>query len=241
MIRCSPCWPIACNARAYGLCVEYDWIIESDSCLQEHRGLFPAYELGETNPDKRSIIARYARDFGAVNCIETGTHLGDTSSWMSRRRVCDRVWTIEVDGRLARDARRRFEEEGLSNVQLLEGDSGRLLHDAMFSRERMPGPALWWLDGHNSVIFGSKGEEDTPLLKELHAIFERDHPDDVIIVDDARTFRSTRLHQKYMQMPELMEVQDYVCEQRPDWIFDMRDDIVRIHRNHLLPLTNTVF
>lgn len=149
--------------------------------------------------------------------------------WLAESGLCRRVMTVELDVALAATARARFARDAPA-VELLQGDSGMVLHNARFSRRSLPDGVLFYLDAHHFVTGGTRGVKDTPAFEELAAIFARGHPDDVVLIDDARTFRGGRLGQHgHITMPELVDVQRYVCEQ-PDIEFDVAHDIMRIHR-----------
>lgn len=141
----------------------------------------------------------------------------------------------------------KVEARGTPIASVLVGDSGKVLREKIFHTEEMPEPALFWLDGHWSVVFGARGDEDSPILQELDAIFSRGNDHDIILVDDVRTFRGRRVRQdkimngsylpEFQQVepcPELKNVLEFVCEKRPTWIVSVKDDLMRLHAPQLV-------
>jgi hypothetical protein len=164
---------------------------------------------------KRAAVRAYARGFSLSVLIETGTFFGDMIEAV--RGDFREVYSIELSARLHRKARRRF--AGAPNVHLVHGDSGvelaRLLRG-------LDGPALFWLDGHFSGGVTARGESDTPILRELEAIFSHPVPEHVVLVDDARLFGTEP------DYPSLDELRSIVARARPAWGLRVEDDIIRI-------------
>ena len=129
---------------------------------------------------KRLIVLSYIRRLGIKSFVETGTYLGDTLAVVARDASIA-CWSIELDSELHRAAVVRF--QGYSNVQVLHGDSGRLLANV-----EPVGPVLYWLDGHYSGSGTAQGVKDSPIVEELVTILERAIPTTVILIDDARCF-----------------------------------------------------
>lgn len=77
-----------------------------------------ATNLFLTPAQRRSVIRRAGKAHGLNVLIETGTNRGDTP-W-ALRGVFDRIYTIELDRHLWREAQRRFARE--ENVVCLRGD-----------------------------------------------------------------------------------------------------------------------
>jgi len=91
------------------------------------------------------------------------------------------VVTIEVSEELARAAAASLADR--PGVEVRHGTSRDVLPKVVDPSE----PALYWLDGHwSGGITGGKDDE-CPVLAELEGI-ATGHPDDVILIDDARLF-----------------------------------------------------
>lgn len=152
--------------------------------------------------------------FQAPVLVETGTYLGDMVE--ASRREFKRVFSIELDHELARVAARRF--KNYAHISIIEGDSGTALPEAL---KRIEGRCLFWLDGHYSGGITAKGTMETPVLDELRHIksFCREP---VILIDDARLFRGAD------DYPALEELERFVRNLWPEYIFEVADDIIRI-------------
>lgn len=169
------------------------------------------------------MLRRIARAHGLRVFVETGTYRGDTLAAMAPR--VDRAYSIEIEPRLAGDARARFARRG--SVVVLEGDSAVLLRTVLSGVDE---PALFWLDGHWSGGDTGAGELDSPVRAELDAIL--DHPVDrhVVLVDDARFFpgaNDTR-RESGTGFPSYDELVGTVRARRPGWSIDVVDDVIRI-------------
>jgi hypothetical protein len=166
---------------------------------------------------KQGIVKEYAAHFDTRNLIETGTYRGDMVNAM--RHHVDRIWSIELDEGLFKKARRRFRRD--RRISILRGDSGKILPEILTSVTK---PCLFWLDGHYSGGITARGDEETPIRKELSQILKHPVEGHVILIDDARCFDGTH------DYPTIDEIEKTVKETRPSWVFDVKDDIMRIHR-----------
>lgn len=130
---------------------------------------------------KYEIIKEYAKKFKIRTLIETGTYLGGTI-WATRRNF-KKIYSIEVDKDLYEKAKKDFKE--YEHVRIIQGDSGNVISDIL---KEIKEPCLFWLDGHYSEGITSKGELNTPILKELEHILNHEIKEHVILIDDARCF-----------------------------------------------------
>jgi hypothetical protein len=133
---------------------------------------------------KKGIMRQYAAKFKATHFVETGTFMGDTSFDM--KDVFKKVDTIELDEKLATRAKQRF--ENIENITVWQGDSGQVITKIL---ENMPKNTIgfFYLDGHFSGGITAKADKNTPISKEVEAIFNHSH-NHVIFIDDARLFFS---------------------------------------------------
>lgn len=164
---------------------------------------------------KHAILRRHAREFNLDTFVETGTCLGDTVYAM--RRVCKKIFSIELSKELAEKARRRFSR--YANIQILEGDSTVILPQILKSIDT---PCLFWLDAHFSGGVTVVGSSPTPILEEVKAIIEHSVKGHVIMVDDARLFVGKSGY------PTMEQLNSFVTGSRPDIIMDVRNDIIRL-------------
>src|ERR1043165_3519694 len=116
---------------------------------------------------KRGMIREFAKRFGCRTLVETGTFRGDTI-WTLRKDF-DRLYSIELDKALYEAAVRRF--AGMSNVTLVQGDSGEKLREVVSG---LNSRTLFWLDGHYCGEGTGHGVEEAPVMREMQTVF--DHP-----------------------------------------------------------------
>jgi hypothetical protein len=164
---------------------------------------------------KQRTVLAYATRFECDALFETGTWLGTMARVMAPH--FERIETIELDPFLA--ARARAHLRDLGNVRVHEGDSAELLSDLLRDPPRAP---LFWLDAHDSGGLTARGPHDPPLLAELDAIFERCRVP-VVLVDDAHAFTGAAGY------PPLAALEERVHGHHPGWVFEVLDDLVRIH------------
>jgi tetratricopeptide (TPR) repeat protein/cellulose synthase/poly-beta-1,6-N-acetylglucosamine synthase-like glycosyltransferase/serine acetyltransferase len=145
------------------------------------------YTLHFQNPksENGSLSIEFLRDlsrvFGLDTFIETGTYLGDTSCAASK--IFSTVHTIELSAELHQKASDRFRND--PGIHVHHGDSGKIFPKLL---GQLKGKSLFWLDGHYSEGITAKGDENTPVLKEIRAIKDSLITDAVILIDDLRFF-----------------------------------------------------
>ena len=83
-------------------------------------------------------------------------------------------------------------------------------------------PCLFWLDGHYSGGVTGMGDEVSPVLSELRDILAHPTQGHVILIDDARCFRSEEGY------PELKEVETLVACEGGGRTIAVKDDIIVI-------------
>ena len=122
----------------------------------------------------RFLQSKYAlRDF-----VETGTFRGGGTAFAAT--VFPSVTTIEVKAEYYEATSARLKDTG---ARFILGDSRAELPKVVAG---LPGPALFWLDGHSGGgHFGSA--DDCPLMEELAAIADSEH-EHFVLIDDARAF-----------------------------------------------------
>jgi hypothetical protein len=163
---------------------------------------------------KRRLAAAHAQRFATPVFIETGTGEGELTAMMAAR--VRKVVSIELDPRLAELARHRFRDH--ADVEILEGDSEQLLPDLLAG---IAEPCIFWLDAH-ATTFGTRGRRVTPIRHELGAILAHPVTAHVVLIDDARLFAAGGGH------PSLEELRTIVAAARPEWLFQVADDVLRL-------------
>jgi hypothetical protein len=112
--------------------------------------------------------------------VETGTFRGDTTLLLAN--TFGSCVSIERSHDLATAARNKFSND--SRIEILEGSSRALLHQAIPAREVS---AFFWLDAHGIYDFDGKEAEENPLLAEIGTVLTaRDSANTIIAIDDAR-------------------------------------------------------
>ena len=172
--------------------------------------------LPPPNAVKQGAIIRYAREAGIRVFVETGTYEGRTLRAV--RQYFESLYSIELGEDLYRKACARFRSD--PKIFLFQGDSGDRLRDIldMVGDRR----CLFWLDAHYSRGDTARGSEDTPVLRELHAITRHSRKDHVILVDDARCFGTDPAY------PGLGRMEALVGQLLPGSSFSASEDIIRI-------------
>lgn len=179
-------------------------------------------ELGKPIPSphiiKQMTVKEYANKYGPKIFIESGTYLGEMVC--SVRSAFDKICSIELDDKLYEKARTRFSK--YNNISILHGDSAKVLPKIL---NHIKEPCLFWLDGHWSGGNTAKGETETPILQELNHILTHTVKDHIILIDDARDFTGKEGY------PTLQELRSLILSQNPNYRFEVKNDIIRIHKN----------
>lgn len=164
--------------------------------------------------EKQQHLIEWVRRSGVRVFVETGTYRGETT--LALRQVVRRCVTIELDPDLHAAARAVF--AGMTDVDLLLGDSGTLIRDVLVGLDE---PALFWLDAHYSGAGTARGVEDSPILGELHSILSHPIRDHIVIVDDAREFVGENGYPTIRRLAKFVERRGYAIR--------IRDDLIRIY------------
>jgi len=167
---------------------------------------------------KQKIIKEYARCFAIDTLIETGTYLGRMVS--ATRDTFKEIFSIELDNELFKRAKKKFAK--YPHIHIIHGDSEKMLPEMLSSINK---PCLFWLDAHYSGGVTAKGDIETPIAKELETIFKSPDRNHVILIDDAEDFVGKN------DYPTIEWLKRYVLKYRPDWNFEVKDNIVRIYPN----------
>lgn len=164
------------------------------------------------------VVREYGARFGLRTLIETGTFHGDMLHGV--KYLFDPIYSIELDFHLHEAAKVQFAPYG--NIKLLQGDSGEMLGPLLANLRE---PALFWLDGHYSGGITARGSRDTPIVQELEHIFRHPIKDHVLLIDDARCFVGQDDYPTIDELREIVHGYDRTLH------FEVRNDIIRIHRH----------
>jgi len=166
---------------------------------------------------KQRAVKKYAKIFSVETFIETGTYLGDMVDAV--RDTFKKIYSIELDATLCDQAKKKFSKH--HNISIFHGDSSKVLPVILADISE---PCLFWLDGHYSGGITAKGDFNTPIMQELNCILDHTIRGHVILIDDAREFNG------YNDYPTIEELKKRIFKKYPDWKFDIKDDIIRIHK-----------
>jgi hypothetical protein len=177
-------------------------------------------------------LATELRDeLGLKRVIETGTYRGLTARALAP--LFGSVVTIELSRSLHERAARALGD--VPNVEAIQGDS----------REVLAGIApadtgtLYFLDGHWSGGVTDGADDECPLLGELAAIGPG-HPQDCLVIDDARFFTSAPSPPlDPAQWPTITEVFDAIRTERPGHAVTLIDDQVLAVPQRAKPVIDT--
>ncbi|MBC8472004.1 MAG: hypothetical protein H8D56_21295 [Planctomycetes bacterium] len=171
------------------------------------------------NYGKQSVVIEYIKRFSIDTFIETGTYKGKMV--YSVIPHVKEIFSIELDETHFQNTQKRF--AGYPNIHILQGQSDKILPKILNKIEK---PCLFWLDAHWSGGSTAKGDIETPIMWEMQCIL--DHPrgaEHVVLIDDARCFTGES------DYPTLEGLESFIRSFYPDWVFEAKDDIIRIHSN----------
>jgi hypothetical protein len=170
---------------------------------------------------KQKVIEKYAKLYSCRTLIETGTYLGDTI--YSQKDNFSQIISIELSPRFYKGAITRF--KNYPHVRVCFGDSGELLSDIMSG---IKSRSLLWLDGHFSGGLTARGETESPVFRELEAIFKNNDTLHVILIDDARLFIGKR------DYPTMDELEAYIKGKNSDYEISTESDIIVLENHKIL-------
>jgi len=169
------------------------------------------------NWGKQSLVIEYMKKCAPEIFFETGTYRGKMV--YAVMPYAKEIYSIELDQTHFERARKRF--AGYPNIHILQGQSGEVIPRVLTGISE---PCLFWLDAHYSGGSTAKADLETPIMQEMQCILN--HPraaDHVILIDDARCFTGLD------DYPDVKELERFVLSIKPDWIFEVKDDIIRTH------------
>ena len=166
---------------------------------------------------KQKIIKEYAQRYDLYTFVETGTFMGEMIDAVLH--TFSKIISVEVDQALAVRAQKKF--SAYPHVTIIHGDSSKALPVIVADIKE---PCLFWLDAHYSGGVTGKSNVETPIVQELNILLNHSAYNHIILIDDAREFTRNNNY------PSLEEVASLITARHPDWIVQVKDDIIRIHR-----------
>ena len=161
-------------------------------------------------------ILYFKKKFKATVFIETGTFLGGMDFRI--RNLFKKIYSIELDEKLCKNAQERF--SSLKHITIIQGDSGIVLSEIL---DKVNTNVLFWLDGHYSMGITARGDNTTPIEKELLIISKHminkglKH---IILIDDARLFNGTD------DYPTLNQIEKIKNKLFPNYKYEIRYDAI---------------
>lgn len=128
------------------------------------------------------VINKLRKRTGATVLVEAGTFRGVTTARCSS--VFDRVYSIELDPKLARAATRYLRKK--NNVHVIQGDALQVIPELM-EKEKLSN-VLLFLDGHFSGGETACGDTPEPAAEELRRLERYKENINAIVIDDLRSF-----------------------------------------------------
>jgi hypothetical protein len=169
---------------------------------------------------KQQFVKELQKKINNPILIETGTFMGDMI--MANVNDFKKIYSIEIQPSIYKEAKKRFKK--YNHVTLLLGNSITHLKSILNSKHDA---AIYWLDSHFSGGVTGKSDKDTPIVEELGLIFGKMHPNDVILIDDARYFNGSN------DYPTLEGLKKLVSEFNKELKFKVEDDIIIISTSNL--------
>jgi hypothetical protein len=164
---------------------------------------------------KQRLLKKIAKKASLKIMVETGTFKGAMIE--SCRKQFDKLISIELSEEYYNKAKKKFAK--YDHIKIIKGDSGIILPKIL---KEINKPALFWLDGHYSGGNTSKGELNTPIIKELGAILSHKNKEHVILIDDARCFNGTD------DYPTIDMIRKYIQNKNLNLYMEIKNDIIII-------------
>ncbi len=166
---------------------------------------------------KSTILKDYAKKKYSLDIlIETGTGKGNMIQAVLK--CFKKIYSIELSSELYNQAKKHFLKH--DHIKLYHGDSAYILPEIL---SNITQPVLFWLDAHYSGGKTARGKIDTPIMKELEAIFKYSKHDHVLLIDDANLFNGKN------DFPTLDKLREFILKNRPKWKFINKDNVIRVH------------
>jgi hypothetical protein len=166
------------------------------------------------NQFKHCIVEYYQNTSNYGVLIETGTFLGDMIE--AQRYNFREIYSIELSDKLWNNAKKRFAK--YSHIKIFKGDSGAILKDVLLNINE---PSVFWLDAHYDSGETAKGDTECPIFQELDAVFAGNKFNNIILIDDARSFTGSG------DYPTIDELVRYVQNKDSRYKVIVEDDIIR--------------
>jgi len=145
---------------------------------------------------KRKIIKEIIQKNNIQAFVETGTYKGYMVDAV--KDLLPKIYSVEINTFLAHKAIKRFHKH--KNVKIIKGDSSKEIPEII---AKLNNSSFFWLDAHFSGGITGKGEEDSPLKKELKFIKENAPSGSIIAIDDIADCNG---HNGYPSLDEILSL-----------------------------------
>lgn len=129
---------------------------------------------------KASLLRKSGKKFNLSTFVETGTYKARMIKSLAPHFA--KIYSIELSSELVNRAREKF--KGSSNIQIIEGDSGKVLPPLI---SQLKEGSLIFLDAHHSGGITAKADVNTPIISEINAL-KKTNINHVIVIDDLASF-----------------------------------------------------
>lgn len=168
------------------------------------------------NYGKQQVVIDYIKKLSPAVFIETGTYKGKMV--YAVQPYIKEIYSIELSEAYYKKAQERF--AGYPGIHILHGQSSQVLPKIL---EGINKPCLFWLDAHWSGGSTAKADIETSIMQEMQCVLNHLKAEEhVILIDDARCFTGEN------DYPTIEGLKSFILDKWPDWIFEIKDDIIRI-------------
>lgn len=159
----------------------YEFFYRFMDNILEKRSIDVWIKEGERLPVPHAVKRKILRGIVVKNRIKTFVETGTYKGYMidAVKNIIPEIYSIEIDNFLANKAAERFKR--FKNISIINGDSSKEITEIITKLEN---PTLFWLDAHFSGGITGKGDEDSPLKRELKLIKEKTPAGSIVAIDD---------------------------------------------------------
>jgi predicted O-methyltransferase YrrM len=118
------------------------------------------------------LLFRIVKYYHPVDCIELGTSLGLTTSYLAMANAQGQVITMEGAPEVAAIARNNFHKLGLSNIEVIEGDFNATLRPLL---SHLPAVGFAFIDGNH---------RKAPTIDYFNSIVSKIDNVSIVVLDD---------------------------------------------------------